>query len=126
MKITSILLFLAFMAYPAHADNCSRSLDRVLDGSRELKQKPQAFRALLAVCLETTQMSNVRDVVILESGAIGITPRDDSVMATATTLSQFCARFPKERVQFVSKKPRQTTRSERGATVTSCAKVLGH
>src|SRR5690606_29642142 len=49
MKIAPILLALVALAGPANAEECVRSVERILDGSREISLRPQAYRALLTV-----------------------------------------------------------------------------
>jgi len=125
MKALLSLIILSAMVSPAHAESCSRSLERVLEGG-QISQKPQFYRALLTVCLEAGQMPNVKSASILSSGSIGIVPRNESLMATASTLSQFCRRFPKEQVLFITTKPQAESTKNQSSQPTVCAKILGH
>jgi hypothetical protein len=45
--------------------------------------------------METLTLPNVKDAYILKAGLIAIDPRRNTVMATASTLAQFCRRFPR-------------------------------
>src|SRR6187549_2847743 len=82
------------LAGTARADSCTKSRDYILENAVDLPQKPQAYQELFKNCLETLQLSNVKDAFILQAGAIAVIPRNDSVSATASTLAQFCTRFP--------------------------------
>lgn len=92
------------LAGTARADSCAKSRDYILENAADLPQKPQAYQELFKNCLETLQLSNVKDAFILQVGAIAIIPRNDSVSATASTLAQFCTRFPKGNLHFIGRK----------------------
>jgi hypothetical protein len=91
---------------PARAEGCTKSRDYILD-SADLPQKPERYRELFRMCLETLELSNVQDAFILKAGAVAIVPRNDSVPATASTLAQFCTRFPGGHAHFVGRKERR-------------------
>lgn len=116
---------------PAQAEGCTKSRDYILDNSIDLPQKPETYRALFKMCLETLELSNVQDAFILKAGAVAVVPRNDSVPATTSTLAQFCTRFPKGHVHFVGRKDRRRVLNmaravEFGsATSTPCVKIRG-
>jgi hypothetical protein len=87
----------------AQADSCAKSRDQIL-ASGDLSRKAQSYQELYKSCLQTLQLSNVKDAFILKSGAIAVLPRNDSIAATAGTLSQFCTRFPRQTLRFITRK----------------------
>jgi len=118
------------LAGTAHADSCAKSRDYILENAAELPQKPQVYRDLFKDCLETLQFSNVKDAFILQAGAIAVIPRNDSVSATASTLAQFCTRFPKGNLHFIGRKIQaqaaSISRAVRLSTQsTPCEKISG-
>ena len=90
----------------ARAESCTKSRDFILDGASDLPQKPKAYLQLFRDCLSTLELSNVKDAFILKAGAIAVLPRQDTVAATASTLAQFCERFPRGTLHFVGRKER--------------------
>ncbi len=128
------LLLAAFLALAASgsalADSCAKSRDYILD-STDLPQRPQTYRTLFKVCLQTLELSNVQDAFVLKTGGIAIVPRNDSISATASTLAQFCTRFPKGHAHFVGRKERRrmariSSAVEFGAVrSTPCAQIMG-
>jgi hypothetical protein len=114
----------------AAADSCTSSRDTILNGSN-LPQKPAMYRTLFRMCLETLQLSNVKDAFVLRAGGIAILPRNDSVSATSTTLAQFCTRFPKGHAHFIGRKERRRVKSVAQAVdfgsvnSTPCVKIMG-
>lgn len=88
---------------PAAAESCSRSRDYLLGGlAGELPQAPQSYRQLFNTCLAAAELGNVKDAFILKDGGIGVIAKNDSVAATATTLSEFCRRFPRATLRFIT------------------------
>ena len=89
----------------AQADNCSRSLEYILDGSAgDLPQPATSYRNLLNACLQALTLSNVKDAYVLKDGGIAVIPKSEAVATTATTLAQFCESFPRGTLRFVSKR----------------------
>jgi hypothetical protein len=79
----------------ALADSCTRSRDYILEGlAGELTRPARIYRNLFKICVETLSLPNVKDAYILKAGLIAIDPRQNTVMATASTLARFCRRFP--------------------------------
>jgi hypothetical protein len=118
------------LAGTAHADSCGKSRDYILENAAELPQKPQVYQELFKDCLETLQLSNVKDAFILQAGAIAVIPRNDSVSATASTLAQFCTRFPRGNLHFIGRKIQaqaaSISRAVRLSTQsTPCEKISG-
>jgi hypothetical protein len=115
---------------PAYADSCAKSRDYILESGADLLQKPQVYQDLFKDCLETLQLSNVKDAFILQGGAIAVVPRNDSVSSTASTLAQFCTRFPKGDLHFIGRKLQSqaasVSRAVRLSTAsTPCSKISG-
>lgn len=76
-------------------------------------------------------MPNVKDAFVLRDGGIAAIPKQDTIPATAGTLSRFCADHPRATLRFLSRKELQ-----RGATIgrvvtvsstgsTSCPQIKG-
>jgi uncharacterized membrane protein YcaP (DUF421 family) len=65
---------------------------------------PQAYENLFKICMTTATMANVKDAYILKDGGIAVIPKQDSVAATAATLSQFCDAYPKATLHFLTHK----------------------
>jgi hypothetical protein len=77
------------------ADSCARSRDYILEGlAGELTRPSRTYQELFRICMETLTLPNVKDAYILKAGLIAIDPQRNTVMATASTLAQFCRRFP--------------------------------
>jgi hypothetical protein len=86
---------LAGSAQSAVADSCARSRDYILEGlAGDLTRPARIYQELFKTCMETLTLPNVKDAYILKAGLIAIDPRRNTVMATASTLAQFCRRFP--------------------------------
>jgi hypothetical protein len=107
-RINGICLGVAVVAglhvAPARADSCARSRDYILESAADLTRRSQAYQELYKSCLQTLQLPNVKDAFILKSGAIAVLPRNDSVAATAGTLAQFCTRFPRQTLRFITRR----------------------
>ena len=116
----------------AAADNCARSRDYLLGGiAGELPQGPQYYKQLFNTCLAAASLTNVKDAYILKDGGIGAIAKNESIAATAATLSDFCQRFPRATLRFISQKEltkagtiARTIAISSGG-VTSCRKILG-
>lgn len=135
-KHFSIGLLIGFLgcAAAAHAESCSRSAQYLVEnGSNDLTQdeaRPaQIYKSLSAICDETLLMPNVKDAFILKTGAIAVIPKREGIGVTAATLAEFCERFPKQTLRFVSRKELTTTanigRAVRldSSTATPCQKI---
>lgn len=130
--IVRVLAVLGFMicAGAAHADSCAKTRDYIL-ASADLPQRPQIYRDLFKMCVEALTFSNVKDAFLLKAGALAVVPKIDSVAATASTLSQFCTRFPRGTLHFVDRQElreaastAQAVRISPGAS-TPCEKIVG-
>lgn len=93
---TLALALLAFGAGTAHAaDGCAKSRDYILEGmAGDLIRPARTYQDLFKICLQTLDLPNVKDAYVLKAGLIAIDPQRSGVMATASTLAQFCRRFP--------------------------------
>jgi hypothetical protein len=123
---------LSALATAAHADSCERTRDYLLGGlAGELPQAPQSYKHLFGICTATADLANVKDAFILKDGGIGVIAKNDGIAATAATLSDFCRRFPRATLRFISRKDQQraktiaqvVTIASGGAT--SCRKIQG-
>jgi hypothetical protein len=107
--LLTALALLAGSAQSAMADSCARSRDYILEGlAGELIKPSRTYQELFKTCMETLTLPNVKDAYILKAGVIAIDPRRNTVMATASTLAQFCRRFPHGTVHvFTAREQRQ-------------------
>ena len=133
LAITLAAGSLAVFAGAAQAgENCARSRDYLLGGlAGELPQAPQSYKQLFSICTAAGDLSNVKDAFILKDGGIGVVAKNEGVAATAMTLSNFCQRFPRATLRFITAKDlaraktiAQTVTISSGAA-TSCRKIQG-
>jgi hypothetical protein len=104
-RLALITVFLALAANSAQAENCGRSREYLLGNlAADLTLPPRAYEDLFKICLATAAMANVKDAFILKDGAIAVIAKQDSVAATAATLSQFCDAYPKATLHFLTRK----------------------
>jgi hypothetical protein len=128
----AIALMLAANAARAESENCRRSREYLLGNpGGDLTLPPQAYNDLFKICSAAAAMSNVRDAYILKDGGIAVVPKQDSIPATAATLSQFCDTYPRATLRFLTRKEMQAAKSV-GSIVqmssgssTSCKKIKG-
>src|SRR5258708_10857202 len=100
-SIALTAVFLALAANIAHAENCGKSREYLLGNlSGDLALPPQAYADLFKICLAAAAMANVKDAYILKDGGIAVVAKQDSVAATAATLSQFCDANPPATLHF--------------------------
>jgi hypothetical protein len=128
--IAVAFIALAVLSAPAHADGCAKTRDYILR-SGQLPQRAENYKDLFKMCLEALLLPTVKDAFILREGAVAIVPRTDRIALTATTLAQFCARFPRGTLHFVTRQElaraantAQAVRIPRG-TSTPCQKISG-
>ncbi|MEA2917908.1 MAG: hypothetical protein QOJ15_9989 [Bradyrhizobium sp.] len=104
-RLALIAVFLAAGVTHARAESCGKSREYLLGNlSGELSMSPQAYENLFKICMTTATMANVKDAYILKDGGIAVIPKQDSVAATAATLSQFCDAYPKATLHFLTHK----------------------
>jgi hypothetical protein len=131
MRMALIAMALVFGAGSAQADNCGKSRDTLFGSLSDLPLPPKAYEDLLRVCMAAAAMTNVRDAYILKDGGIAVIARQDSVAATAATLSQFCDAYPKATLHFLTRnellKITSITSVVRisSTSSTSCQKIKG-
>lgn len=78
------------------ANGCAKSRDYILEGMAGALTKPARFyQDLFKVCLQTLELPNVKDAYVLKAGLIAIEPQQNTLTASAATLTQFCRRFPR-------------------------------
>ena len=116
----------------AQAESCTKSRDYILTNASDLPQKPKIYQSLFRDCLDTITLSNVQDAYILKKGAIAVLPRRDTISATASTLAQFCERFPRGTLHFIGQKDKAKIANNIGRVVdwsspnsTSCMQIKG-
>jgi hypothetical protein len=131
MRMAFPAIFLVLGAGGAHADNCSKSRDYLFGNLSDLTLPPKAYEDLFKVCMTAAAMSNVRDAYILMDGGIAVIAKQDSVAATAATLSQFCDVYPKATLHFLTRKELLQINSISSVvkisstSSTSCQKIKG-
>ena len=104
MRIALIVIFLAVSVGCAQADNCGKSRDYLFANlSGDLTLPPKAYEDLFKICMAAAAMLNVRDAYILKDAGIAVIAKQDSVAATAATLSQFCDAYPKATLHFLTR-----------------------
>ena len=104
-RLLAIAILLALAGAPARAENCGKSREYLLGGlGGDLALPPQAYENLFKVCIAASAMANIQDAYILNDGGIAVVPKQDSVAATAATLSQFCDSNPKATLRFLTRK----------------------
>jgi hypothetical protein len=131
-RLALIAVFLALVTGNARAENCSKSRDYLLGNlSGDLTMPPQAYENLFRICMATAAMTNVRDAYILKDGGIAVIAKQDSVAATAATLSQFCDAYPRATLHFLTRN--ELVRADSIVNIirisstssTSCQKIKG-
>jgi hypothetical protein len=113
-------------------ESCARSRDYLLGGlAGELPQAPQSYKQLFSICTAAGDLANVKDAFVLKDGGIGVVAKNEGVAATAMTLSDFCQRFPRATLRFISAKDlaraktiAQTVTISSGGSA-SCRKIQG-
>jgi hypothetical protein len=132
MRLAAAAALLALTTAAAQAENCGKSRDYLLGSlSGDLMMPPQAYKDLFNICIKASAMTNVKDAYILKDGGIAVVPKQDSVAATAGTLSQFCDAYPRATLHFLTRKELLVAKSV--ATVvqvsstssTPCKKIKG-
>lgn len=124
------LFALAASAASALADSCAKSRDHIL-ASPPLKLPAEAYKDLYTMCIQTVSLPNVKDAFILREGAVAVVPRIDRIALTAATLAQFCGRFPKGTLHFVTGREQPRLRSTDQAVripigrSTPCSRISG-
>jgi hypothetical protein len=116
----------------AHADNCDKSREYLLNGlGGDLEMPPEVYEGLFKICVTTAAMPNVKDAYVLKDGGIAIVPKQDTIPATAATLSRFCDANPRATLRFISSRelPLLKTTSSivqlSSTSSTSCKKIKG-
>lgn len=99
------VIFLALAANAARAGNCEKSREYLLGNLvGDLTLPPHTYDELFKMCMATIGMSNVKDAYVLKDGGIGVVAKQDSIAATAATLSQFCDAYPRATLHFLTRK----------------------
>jgi hypothetical protein len=131
-QFAAIITLLVLTAGAAQADNCNKSREYLLGGlAGDLTMPPQAYEGLFKVCTATAAMPNVKDAYILKDGGIAVIPKQDTIPATAATLSRFCETNPRATLRFISRKELLLIKSTSSVVqmssdaATSCKKIKG-
>ena len=126
------LLLLLSAGTAAHAENCGKSREYLLGSlAGELPMPAQSYDALFKTCMAASAMSNVKDAYMLKDGGIAVVPKQDSISATAATLSQFCNAYPRATLRFITRKEQALSKSTlaivrmSSGSATSCKKIKG-
>lgn len=132
VAIAAVFLVLATNAARAENENCRRSREYLLGGvGGDPTLPPQAYNDLFEICMAAAAMPNVRDAYILKDGGIAVVAKQDSISATAATLSQFCDAYPHAVLRFLTRKEMLLTKSVVGVvrmsstSSTPCKKIKG-
>jgi hypothetical protein len=131
-RLAFVAIFLAVAAEPAFADNCDKSRTYLLGGlGGDLLRPPREYDNLFKQCVATAAMANVKDAYVLRDGGIAVLPKQDTVAATAATLSQFCDAYPRATLHFLTRRERTEDKSLAdivrisSTSSTSCQKIKG-
>src|SRR5260370_22313958 len=104
-QLALIAVFPALASNPARAANCGKSREYLLGNlSGDLARPPGVCEDLCKKCVAAAAMTNVKDAYILKDGGIAVVAKQDSVAATAATLSQFCDANPRATLHFLTRK----------------------
>ncbi|MCA6106546.1 hypothetical protein [Bradyrhizobium cenepequi] len=132
IALAATLLVLATGAARADADNCRRSREYLLGSlGGDLKMPPQSYNDLFKICLAASNMTNVKDAYVLKDGGIAVVPKQDTIPATAATLSQFCNAYPSATLRFLTRKEMLAIKSVvdivqlSSTSATPCKKIKG-
>ncbi len=114
------------------ADGCMKSREYLFGGmAGDLVMPVASYANLFKICSATAVMPNVKNAYILKDGGIAVTPKQDTVAATAATLSQFCESHPRATLRFLSRRDLKLSRSVldivriSSTSATSCKKLKG-
>lgn len=125
-------VLLALDAHAAWADSCGKSREYLLTNSAgDLALPPKAYEDSFKRCIGTAALANVKDAYVLKDGGIGAIPKQDTVAATAGTLSRFCDAYPRATLHFLTKREQaQATTIANivkisSTSSTSCQKIKG-
>lgn len=128
----AVLLALGSGAARAENDNCRRSREYLLGSlGSDTTLPPQAYNDLFKICMATAALPNIRDAYILKDGGIAVVAKQDSIPATAATLSQFCDAYPHAVLRFLTRKEMLQAKSVvsivqmSSTSSTPCKKIKG-
>ena len=132
MRALALAMALLAVTNAADASSCNKSREYLLGGlAGDLQMTPQTYDSLFRVCETTALMPGVQDAFILKDGGIGVIPKQDTIPATAATLSRFCDANPRATLRFISKKDLVLAKSTSqivslpSTGTTSCKKIKG-
>jgi hypothetical protein len=132
IRLAFIAVSLVLAASGARAEHCDRSREYLLgDSGGDRALPPKAYDDLFKLCMAAATMANVKDAYILKDGGIAVIGKQDSVPATAATLSQFCDAYPRATLHFLTRKELLDVKSIvsvikiSSTSSTSCQKIKG-
>ena len=132
MRGIAIVLLLLTASTAAQAENCGKSREYLLGSlAGELPMPAQSYEIVFKTCMAASAMSNVKDAFMLKDGGIAVVPKQDSISATAATLSQFCNAYPRATLRFITRKEQALSKSTlaivrmSSGSATSCKKIKG-
>ena len=132
MRRLAILFLLLTASTAAQAENCSKSREYLLGSmAGELPMPAQSYETVFKTCMAASAMSNVKDAFMLKDGGIAVVPKQDSISATAATLSQFCNAYPRATLRFITRKEQALSKSTlaivrmSSGSATLCKKIKG-
>jgi hypothetical protein len=103
-RLALVAVLLSFAVASARAESCSKSREYLLgDINGELKSPTQAYEDMFKKCMATIAMTNVSDAFILKDGGIAVIPKQNTIAATAATLSEFCRAYPRATLHFFTR-----------------------
>ena len=109
-----------------------KSREYLLGGmAGDLAMPVAAYTNLFKVCSTTAIMPNVKNAYILKDGGIAVVPKQDTIAATAATLSQFCDANPRATLRFLTRRDLTLSRSVldivrlSSTSATPCKKLKG-
>ena len=132
MTRVALILLMLTVTTAAQAENCGKSREYLLGSmAGELPMPAQSYETVFKTCMAASAMSNVKDAFMLKDGGIAVVPKQDSISATAATLSQFCNAYPRATLRFITRKEQALSKSTlaivrmSSGSATSCKKIKG-
>jgi hypothetical protein len=131
--LVSLAFLFGLASTAALADNnCERSREYLIGGlAGDLEMSAQTYDTLFKICIATAAMPNVKDAYVLKDGGIAVIPKQDTIPATAGTLSQFCEANPTATLRFVTRrelalgKTMSAIVQTSSSSATPCKKIKG-
>lgn len=130
--LSAIILMSGVTSADASDAGCTSSREYILGGlAGDLPQTPQSYKSLFQVCTAAADFYNIKDAYILKDGGIAVVAKRDDIAATATTLSEFCQRFPTATLRFINRAEQKRLKSVAetvllsSTSATPCRRIRG-